>query len=145
MPARRIQPPTSLICAAQAPGAPKTWGPYFFTYRLTTTLGVIQYYFMDDKGLPPVSAHPKRLVDADEIQSMKDDVAALEKLGFEVSQIALKEVGKPSYRFKPPSEKPMHAWRMELEKEGFDVVSSLSAESLGFSAQRRAVQGKGWM
>lgn len=79
--------------------------------------------------------------EADEIEK---DIGILKTLGHAVPLVTVDKVGPPAYRLTPPDNVAMATWRMALEQEGFEVVSSLDPDRLGFSAKRRVVKGKGW-
>ena len=119
--------------------------PIFLAIGLTSVLSMTQYSDMAKKPPKPTVTCPKnREATPGETAIMEKDIAEIEKLGFTIPSIAVGEVGEPLYDLAPPKDKPMHQWRQDLERAGFEVVSKLKPDELGFSAQRRSMKGQGW-
>jgi len=97
-------------------------------------------------GLPPYvfEGTKEYEISGDLTESLTKDIQELSTLGFEVPMIRLRGEAAVLYDLTPPDMIGMHIWRQRLEKAGFEVVSRLKPEELGFSASRRAVQGEGW-
>ena len=93
---------------------------------------------------PPIRLPKDREATPSEMDTINKDMSKLTKLGFEVISVTVEDVGEPAYDIKPPEKSAMHEWRMALEKDGFEVVSRLHPDNLGFAAKRRVVTGKGW-
>jgi len=96
------------------------------------------------KKTPPISIDGGDNPAKPDMDLIHHDLDELKSLGFKVSGIRVHKESLPSYAFAPPAKKAMHEWRQSLELAGFEVVSSLKPDKLGFSAQRRSVKGKGW-
>ncbi|KKL77130.1 hypothetical protein LCGC14_2037960 [marine sediment metagenome] len=104
-----------------------------------------QYSGMAKTKMPPITQSPKgRPATASELEEINKDAAILVKLGHGVPGVSIFEEGSPSYALTPPKKQGMGAWRQALEKAGFEVVSNLNRDHLGFSAKRRVVRGGGW-
>jgi len=99
---------------------------------------------MPKKKTVPISTPKDRDITDSEKSIVKTDIAELKGLGFVVTRATVPDHAFPSYAFNPPTEKAMYQWRLELEKAGFEVNSSLNRENLGFSVRRKPAQGKGW-
>lgn len=119
----------------------------FLPIPLTAVSSVTKYGAMEMEA----QGEPLKMVfgkkgepSTDQLLAVRTDVETLQGIGLKVSLVDMSGEGEPRYSIAPAVKTPMHKWRLDLEKAGFECRSNTDRENLGFTASRSPSAGKGW-